>query len=178
MQCCASALRLPQHVLVGSWTTLISETAPHVTAAAAILKSFNSTWSNVEIRDRLQKTAVDLGPAGRDNTYGFGLINIRGALDHQPPPPPPPPPFSVTIVGNTEIEAFNACQWYASTSGGTAPFTYSWTVNGQAVGDNSDALWFENDGNPFTIAVTVTDQNGQTRSDDHSVAIVAGMFCT
>lgn len=34
--------------------------APHVAAAAAILKSFNPAWTNVEIRDRLQRTAIDL----------------------------------------------------------------------------------------------------------------------
>jgi len=65
--------------------------APHVAAAAAILKAFNASWTNVVIRDRLQKTAVDLGPAGRDNSFGYGLIDIRAALDYVPPVPLAPP---------------------------------------------------------------------------------------
>lgn len=44
-------------------------------------------WSNVpgktnaQVRDALQKSAEDLGAAGRDNSYGYGLIQAKAALD-------------------------------------------------------------------------------------------------
>jgi minor extracellular protease Epr len=146
--------------------------APHVAAAAAILRSYNSSWSNFEIRRRLGAGATDLGAGGRDPLFGYGLLNIPGAIAADPPPP------SVSIIGNTEIEAYLSCQWSAAVSGGTSPYSYSWTVNGQSVGDNSSSLSYTNNGSPFTIAVTVTDAAGGVASDDHAVAIVAGMYCT
>ena len=32
------------------------------------------------IENLLEKTAVDLGTPGRDNTFGFGLVDARAAL--------------------------------------------------------------------------------------------------
>ena len=32
------------------------------------------------IEEILEKTAVDLGTPGRDNTFGFGLVDARAAL--------------------------------------------------------------------------------------------------
>jgi serine protease len=32
------------------------------------------------IEDALEKTAIDLGTPGRDDTFGFGLIDARAAL--------------------------------------------------------------------------------------------------
>ena len=46
---------------------------PHVVGMAALIKSANPGISNEEIRRRLQLFAKDLGPAGRDNDYGYGI---------------------------------------------------------------------------------------------------------
>jgi hypothetical protein len=35
----------------------------------------NGYWSNNEVRLKLRHLALDLGPAGKDNEYGYGLIN-------------------------------------------------------------------------------------------------------
>ena len=55
-----------------------SMAAPYVTGAAALLmaqevKSYN-------IKNRLVNTAVDLGVSGRDDYYGYGLVDVYGAL--------------------------------------------------------------------------------------------------
>jgi len=34
----------------------------------------------VDIRQELEKTARDLGTAGRDSFYGYGLINLSAAI--------------------------------------------------------------------------------------------------
>ena len=52
--------------------------APHVAAAAAILKAYNPTWTNVFIRDRLNCAALYLGDP---IYYGNGLLRINSALD-------------------------------------------------------------------------------------------------
>ena len=53
---------------------------PHVSAAAALIWSANPTWTNAQIRTALTSTAKDLGAAGRDNAYGYGLVQAKAAL--------------------------------------------------------------------------------------------------
>lgn len=151
-----------------------SMAAPHVAAAAAILKAFNATWSNVVIRDRLQKTAIDLGAAGRDNNFGFGLIDIRAALDFVPPPPPPPPPLNVNIQGPTTVQPFSQCLYQALVQGGTSPYNYAWQADGVPVGDNSPFYRHPAGTNSFTLQVTVTDAAGSTGGNILEVTVSSG----
>ncbi|MFH1485744.1 MAG: S8 family serine peptidase, partial [Chloroflexota bacterium] len=54
--------------------------ASHVSALAALVCSVNSNLSNKEAGDIIVSTARDLGPAGRDNAYGWGRIDAYAAL--------------------------------------------------------------------------------------------------
>jgi len=56
-----------------------SMAAPHVSGVAAMLIQQGIT-SPAAVEAALEKFAVDLGDSGRDNTYGFGLIDARNAL--------------------------------------------------------------------------------------------------
>ena len=56
-----------------------SMATPHVAGAAAILMQQGIT-SPAAIEDALRRTAVDLGASGRDNFFGYGLINVRNAM--------------------------------------------------------------------------------------------------
>jgi serine protease len=56
-----------------------SMAAPHVAGVAAMLMQQGIT-DPAAIEDALQKFAVDLGTPGRDDTFGFGLIDARAAL--------------------------------------------------------------------------------------------------
>jgi serine protease len=56
-----------------------SMAAPHVSGAAALLYSQGIT-SPAAIETALEQSATDLGPAGRDDQFGFGLISPRAAL--------------------------------------------------------------------------------------------------
>ncbi len=55
-----------------------SESAPFVSALAGLLASEGKTAS--EIRQRMQSTATDLGPAGDDPSFGHGRINANRAV--------------------------------------------------------------------------------------------------
>ncbi len=51
-----------------------SMAAPFVSGVAALVKSRDLSMTPQEIRDVLANNAIDLGDAGRDNVYGFGLV--------------------------------------------------------------------------------------------------------
>lgn len=57
-----------------------SMAAPHVSGLASLMLSINSTLTPSQIRDIIQKTAIDKGSAGFDYTYGYGRINAYQAL--------------------------------------------------------------------------------------------------
>jgi serine protease len=57
-----------------------SMAAPHVSGVAALVWSYNPNLTNVQIRDALTGSAEDLGAAGRDNSYGWGLVRAFNAL--------------------------------------------------------------------------------------------------
>jgi len=59
-----------------------SMAAPHVSGAAALLIS-NGVTEPARIRQALESTAKDLGPAGWDEQYGWGLIDIGAALRYR-----------------------------------------------------------------------------------------------
>ena len=63
-----------------------SQAAPHVAGAAALVKAKNPTWTNQQVVDKLFATAEDLGPVGRDDNFGHGLVNAAAAVDFLAPP--------------------------------------------------------------------------------------------
>jgi subtilisin len=81
-----------------NWQSGTSQAAAHVTGVAALVMSagvedLNSDGlvNNKDVRLRLQMTAVDLGVQGRDDEYGFGLVNAAEAAV-------PPPFLSLNLV--------------------------------------------------------------------------------
>jgi subtilisin family serine protease len=58
-----------------------SMATPHVAAVAALVWSSKPTATNAEIRAVLQQTAQDLGTAGRDVYFGYGLVQAKAAID-------------------------------------------------------------------------------------------------
>jgi subtilisin family serine protease len=61
----------------GDYTTKsgTSMATPHVTGAAALAWQTNMSMSNAEVRALMQSNAEDLGTAGRDDLFGFGLVS-------------------------------------------------------------------------------------------------------
>lgn len=58
-----------------------SMAAPNVSGALGLLMQRFPYLDNRQIRDVLLTTATDLGAAGVDDIYGWGLINLRKAID-------------------------------------------------------------------------------------------------
>ena len=59
-----------------------SMATPHVSAVAALVWSAKPTATNVQVRNALTATAQDLGAAGRDVYYGFGLVQAKAAVTY------------------------------------------------------------------------------------------------
>ncbi|MBP4041379.1 S8 family peptidase [Aeromonas sp. SrichE-2G] len=58
-----------------------SMAAPHVTGVAALVWSQRLECSNDQLRQTLRSSAQDLGALGRDNSYGYGLVQAKAAAD-------------------------------------------------------------------------------------------------
>ncbi|MCB1607827.1 MAG: S8 family serine peptidase [Xanthomonadales bacterium] len=59
-----------------------SMATPHVSGVAALIWSANPGWTNAQVRDAMAITAEDLGAAGRDNEFGWGLVQAADAIDY------------------------------------------------------------------------------------------------
>jgi serine protease len=58
-----------------------SMASPHVAGVAALVWSNHPSCSASQIRNALNATAQDRGAAGRDNSYGFGIVQAKAASD-------------------------------------------------------------------------------------------------
>lgn len=58
-----------------------SMATPHVSAVAALVWSRNLGCSASQLRNSLNKSTQDLGTAGRDTKFGFGLVQAKAADD-------------------------------------------------------------------------------------------------
>ncbi len=58
-----------------------SMATPHVTGALALLMERFPYLDNAQVRDVLLTTATDIGAPGVDDIYGWGLINLKKAIE-------------------------------------------------------------------------------------------------
>ena len=63
-----------------------SEATAIVSGAAALVRARFPNLSAAEVVHRLTATATDAGPPGRDEEYGFGILNLVDALTKDVPP--------------------------------------------------------------------------------------------
>ena len=59
-----------------------SMAAPHVSGVAAKIWAARPDCSNIQIRQAMEESALDLGLDGRDNEYGHGLVQAQAAYDY------------------------------------------------------------------------------------------------
>ncbi|TRO83680.1 S8 family serine peptidase [Desulfuromonas acetexigens] len=103
------------------YVTGTSIAVPHAAGAMALLLSAFPDTRIDELEAALKSSATDLGPVGADNSYGYGLLNVRSAYDLlnvNTPPPAPQPLFPAD-----------------GADGVVLPVTLSWDILPDADGD-------------------------------------------
>jgi subtilisin family serine protease len=63
------------------WDSGTSMASPHVAGTAAAVLSIQSTFSRASLTRLLSLTAQDIGAAGRDDSFGAGVVRVDRAVD-------------------------------------------------------------------------------------------------
>jgi serine protease len=130
-----------------------SMATPHVSGVAALLLAHGNVSTPQQVRNALQSTALDLGPAGLDPQYGHGLIQAYEALQYQPPAPlankvylplvaRQEPAGAWTTVANQTFEgAFPLPDWETLDNTGSLNGEYYWAKRSCAGYESANSVW-------------------------------------
>ena len=151
-----------------------SMASPHVAGVAALVIA-GEGLSNIQVRNRLQQTADDLGDAGFDTKYGYGLVDADEAAAPSGPVNDPP---TVSIISPTDGSTFGSGTTIlfegtaSDTEEGDLTASLVWTsdIDGQ-IGTGGSFSTTLSDGS-HTITAEVTDSDSKTGSD--SIGVVIG----
>ncbi len=150
-----------------------SMATPHVSGVAAIVWSGARTKTNAQVRAALQATALDLGTAGKDNYYGYGLVQACSALQalggqcgggggtNQPPTAD----FSFTTSGLTA----NFTDASSDPDGSVTAWSWNFGDGGTSTEQNPTHTYAT--AGTYTVSLTVTDDDGATASTSKSVTV-------
>lgn len=92
-----------------------SMATPHVSGVAALVWSHFPGCSRTEIRHALNASAEDLGSSGRDDSYGYGLVQAKAAYDYL---------TSKTCTGNGDDDGGKGTGRIAGISADTGQWVY------------------------------------------------------
>ncbi|MCK4241538.1 MAG: S8 family serine peptidase, partial [Candidatus Atribacteria bacterium] len=164
-----------------------SMASPHVAGVAALVwaNPANSNWTNDDVRAQLQDTADDLGSAGKDSKFGYGLVDADEAAGVKTPPsgemhvsdiymswksrgPWVNAIAKVTIVdeSGTPVESATV---YGHWSDATSDSDFGITDSSGTVSLKSNKVKKPSSGTAFTFTVDDVIKDGWTYDEDNSV---------
>lgn len=133
-----------------------SMATPHVAAVAALVWSAYLDLSNVQIREALVASALDLGDEGRDVKYGYGLVQALDALEYLGEPPVSDQLF-VEITSPTDEQVYSYSE--------TVPIHVSVTYGYDSVIEAKVTLTITDSRRKSTTQTLTTDANGKADFD-------------
>ncbi len=164
-----------------------SMATPHVTGAVALLMSTdiagtvydtnsNGKWDPAEVRSRLQSTATDLGASGKDNYYGYGLVNAYAAVEDFVPIEDNPPVANAGADKTATVGSAVTFDASASTDDkGIASYSWDFDASNGITSEAStvSATKTYTAAGTYTVTLTVTDTAGQKSTDTLQVVVSA-----
>ena len=142
-----------------------SYSCPILAGIAALVLQYDPELGPYEVKDLLLSTALDLGPEGPDNTYGYGFVDAVAALDGVLK-------VKTLTASNTKvIEDTNVV--FTATASGTNIKKFDWDFDGNGEFDlsttsGSASFTYKKNGT-FNVKVKITNQHG--KSADNSIKI-------
>ncbi len=133
-----------------------SMASPHVAGVAAMLLAVNGSLTPLQVRNAMQNTALDLGSAGWDQYYGYGLVNAYAALQSLTPPTDPPiADFSGTPTSGT---APLTVQFTDLSTGNPTSWNWNFGDAGTSTAQNPSHIY--NSAGSYTVTLTATNPYG------------------
>ncbi|MBU4511556.1 S8 family serine peptidase [bacterium] len=171
----------------GGYATMsgTSMASPHVAGTAALVWIAYPSWTNDDVRTQLQNTADDLGDAGWDPKYGYGLVDADEAAPQSTDTTPPAKVTGLTVItivscaqldlvwdANTETDLDHYNVYRSNTSGSLYDLIASPTTNSYSdTGLTASTIYYyvvsavDTSGNEGEKSVEVS---GMTSADDLS----------
>jgi len=159
-----------------------SMACPHVSGTAALVfkspldpaydSDHDGLWDASEVREKLKDTADDLGPAGRDDSYGWGLVDADEAAPPGSPPPNQPPvakagPDRTGLVGG--VLTFDGSGSYDPDG---SIVSYEWGFGDGETGSGVIVDHAYLAAGTYTVTLTVRDDDGATGTDE-AVSVIS-----
>lgn len=151
-----------------------SMATPHVAGALALAMSCAPAGTTrTQLVNALYSTAEDLGTAGRDDSYGYGLaradrlvstICTGGSGNHNP---------TASFTASTSGLTVNVNGSGSSDVDGDS-LTYAWTFGDGGTGSGVTAAHTYAAAGTYTVGLTVSDGRGGSASTSQSVTVSSG----
>lgn len=150
-----------------------SMASPHVAGVAALVIAAGIADQPEDVKTVLQNSAEDLGTEGRDNNYGYGLINAAAALDQTVEPPVNQAPTADSQNVTTTVDTAVAINLTGSDPDGDS-LSYIVTsdpVSGILMGTAPDLTYTPDAGFTGTDSFTFKVNDGELDSNIATVTI-------
>jgi hypothetical protein len=160
-----------------------SMATPHVSGVAALLWSAYPGATNAEIRAAMQFTALDLGPAGKDTAYGYGLVQANGALlmlgnGAEPDPVNQPPVAGFSVICSGLTCAFTNTSIDVEDDANAIALSYDWDFGDGSEHDNTVSPVHGYDcSQAYTVTLTATDSDGASGTVSHTATASGEPVC-
>ncbi|TMP42541.1 alkaline serine protease [Pseudoalteromonas citrea] len=148
-----------------------SMATPHVSGVAALVWSHYPQCSNKQIRNILNITAKDKGAAGKDTSYGYGIVQAKAAYDYIAQNGCADDPV-LTPVANFTSSASGLNVSFSNTSRNAQ--SYSWSFgDGSSSSAASPSHTYAAAGS-YQVTLTATGANQKTSSKTATVTVTDG----
>ncbi len=147
-----------------------SMAAPHVAGVAALVKSANSSLSNSDIKNILYNTATDIGAAGKDNQFGYGLVNAYAAVQAANGGGNTAPVSNFAYTKNQLAVSFTD----QSTDSNGSVVAWEWNFGDGNTSTIQNPIHTYASSGTYNVSLKVTDNDGATNTSQQSVTVTSG----